>query len=241
MRLCYAGGSATQWGECPKASCPAEVSNCPLDGDVQHLLVPLLVSEHLAQLRANAANLSGELMDIGNAPLMKSLQALELADNRITHIAGFNARVFVSLANGSDVSLDRRALLAAVKKNLQVDLTATRITNTEDITALFADGTLKATAQRTQTNLLGSFSCIEITSTSLRVSPPLFWPEGLCACNEGFQGSGTSCHKCERGRYNEDFNSSCKPCPSNSSTMEAGTTSVNNCICQVGRTRKPGL
>ena len=206
---------------------------------MQRLLLPLLFLDHLAQLRANAANLSGELPDFER--LDAPLQALELAGNRISHIAGFNARVFVSLANGSDASLDMRALSAAVKSKLQVDLTATRLTNTENIAALFADGTLKVTAQPMQTNLLGGFSCFDITSSSLRVSPPLFWPQGLCACNEGFQGSGTSCHKCERGRYNEDFNSSCKPCPSNSSTTEEGTTSVNNCICQVGRTRKPGL
>ena len=246
-----------------------------------------MFSGHLAQLRASGANLSGELLDshllqniyldgekyleYTTAPLTRSLQSLELDNNRIHHIAGFCAKVFVSLVNGSEMSLDKEAVQKAVEDNMQVDLTATRITNTKAVAELFADGTLQPTQQLTQNDRRKGFSCRDITSSSLRVSPSLFWPQGLCACNEGFEGSGTQCHQCERGRYNQDsgqirttspqtvftpklvptgfetlqhgqdFNSGCKPCPGNSSTAEAGTTSVNSCICNVGRTRLPGF
>ena len=179
-----------------------------------------MFSGRLAQLRANAANLSGELLDndwlrsisvdgtkylsYAPIPLETSLQAVELESNNIHHIAGFTAKVYVSLANGSSLSVDKEALQRAVKLNLQVDLTATRVTNSKAVAELFTDGALKPTEQLTQNNRLKGFSCRDITSTSLRVSPPLFWPQGLCACNEGFQGSGTQCRKCERGRYNQD-------------------------------------
>ncbi|CAE7209073.1 inlA, partial [Symbiodinium microadriaticum] len=227
-----------------------DVSLCPLDGDLQNLLQPLSFAGHLASIRASGANLSGHLQksclrdvsvdgerysDYCTLPLLSSLQGLELADNKIHHIEGIPANVYVSLANNSETYVSMKSLREALDRNVQVDLTATKISNTDDVAALFHEEVLHRTTQLTQSDRLKGFECYGITSTSLRVSPASFWPEGLCACTAGFQGNGTLCHKCQSNTYNERFNGSCVPCPSNSSTAEAGASSVFSCLCTVGR------
>ncbi|CAE7482282.1 RCH1, partial [Symbiodinium necroappetens] len=226
-----------------------DVSQCPLDGEVQDLLEPLSFAEHLASIRASGANLSGHLQksclrevsvdgtvydQYGRIPLQSSLQGLELADNKIHRIEGIPANVYVSLANNSETYVNMSSLREALDRNVQVDLTASKISNTDDVATLFHEGFLHRTKQLTQGDRLQGFECYGITSTSLRVSPASFWPEGLCACSAGFQGNGTLCHKCEPNTYNERFNGSCVPCPSNS-TADPGASSVFSCICTVGR------
>ncbi|CAE7622380.1 unnamed protein product [Symbiodinium necroappetens] len=229
-----------------------DVSLCPLDGEIQNLLEPLSFAGHLASIRASGANLSGHLQksclrDVSldgeryshhcTLPLQKSLQGLELAHNKIHRIAGIPANVYLSLANNSETSLDVKALRPALHRNVQVDLTSTKISNTDVVAALFHEEVLHRTKQLTQSDRLQGFDCYGITSTSLRVSPASFWPDGLCACSAGFQGNGALCHKCKPNTYNQHFNSSCVPCPSNS-TAGAGATSVFSCFCMVGRMYK---
>ncbi|CAE7733082.1 inlA [Symbiodinium sp. CCMP2456] len=226
-----------------------DVSLCPLDGEVQNLLEPLSFAGHLASIRASGANLSGHLLksclcgvnvdgerynSCCGLPLWSSLQGLELADNRIHRIEGIPANVYVSLANNSETYLNVTALRQALDSNVQVDLTATKISNSDDVATLFHDGVLHRTKQLTQSDRSRGFECYGITSTSLRVSPSSFWPQGLCACSAGFQGNGTTCHPCNPNTYNEHFNGSCVPCPS-SSRAPAGATSAFSCVCAVGR------
>ncbi|CAE7938239.1 GSO1, partial [Symbiodinium sp. KB8] len=228
----------------------SSVSVCPLDGEVQNLLQPLSFAGHLASLRASGANLSGHLQksclrhvsvdgqhyhNYCTIPLQSSLQGLELADNKIDRIEGIPANVYVSLANNSETYVNMKSLREALDRHVQVDLTSTKISNTDDVATLFHEGFLHRTKQLTQGDRLQGFECYGITSTSLRVSPALFWPEGLCACSAGFQGNGTLCHKCEQDTYSERFNGSCVPCPSNSSTANPGASSVFSCLCTVGR------
>ena len=222
---------------------------------MQNLLEPLSFAGHLASIRASGTNLSGHVLksclrevhvngaDYGRycaVPLQRTLQVLELADNRIHRIEGIPANDNVSLANNSETFLNVKALREALGNNVQVDLTATKISNTDDVATLFHEGFLHRTEQLTQSDRLKGFACYDITSTSLRVSPSSFWPQGLCACSEGFEGNGTSCKQCHPNTYNEHFNRSCAPCPSNSTAI-AGATSVFSCVCTVGRTSRGAL
>ncbi|CAE7683161.1 RCH1 [Symbiodinium sp. CCMP2592] len=227
-----------------------DVSLCPLDGPVQNLLEPFSFAQRLASIRANGANLCGSLVKgclqqvdvdgehygqhcgIRERGLQSSLQGLELAGNQIHRVEGIPANVYVSLANNSEMYVDVKALHNL--RNLQLDVTATKISNADDVATLFHDGVLHRTDQLTQSDRSKGFECYGITSTSLRVSPSSFWPQGLCACSEGFEGNGTSCHQCEPDTYNAHFNRSCMPCP-NSSAAPAGATSVFSCVCTVGR------
>jgi hypothetical protein len=64
-----------------------------------------------------------------------------------------------------------------------------------------------------------------------------------CLCSHGYEGeNGGPCNMCPIGRWKSQAGSGpCITCPSNSSTMESGTTSINNCICNLGHTSPTGL
>ncbi|CAE7359509.1 GSO1, partial [Symbiodinium sp. KB8] len=129
-----------------------DVALCPLDGEVENLLQPLSFAGHLASIRASGANLSGHLRksclrevyvdgrfysEHCAIPLQSSLQGVELADNKIDRIEGIPANVYVSLANNSETYLDVKELRQALDRNVQVDLTSTKISNTDDVATLF--------------------------------------------------------------------------------------------------------
>ena len=231
------------------------MSDCPLNGPVEDFLLPLKASWHLARLLAKRANLSGRLPDIAcvneayiddflspnrcSLPLSQSLQSLDLSGNRITEVEALNIEAYVSrvsLAENPPITFARGFLQNALKKDLQLDLRGTLLTNTDEISSLFSTGALKTTPHPTSINASGGYACHDVISSSLRVNPHLFWPAGLCGCMEGYQGKGIQCRLCGRGFYNEAFNSStCRACPDNS-TSAKGTTSADGCQCNVGRT-----
>ena len=232
----------------------AKVSDCPLNGPVEDLLLPLRASEHLARVDAKRANLSGRLPDIDclknerldgeylvfscGLPLAKSLQALDLSGNKITFVDDLRGiATYISLAENPPTTLAADLLRDALKRSLQLDLTGTAIADTAEIRSLFSTGALQMTPQVTSINASGGYGCHGVTSASLRISPHLFWPQGLCACLEGYQGHSTTCRHCGRDTFNDAFNSSmCRQCPANSSSLE-GATSISGCRCNFGRTR----
>ena len=220
---------------------------------MEDLLLPLRASGQLARVDAKRANLSGRLPDIAclkNAkldgtqyasfcglPLAKSLQALDLSGNNITLVDDLRGiATYISLAENPPTTLAAGILQNALKRSLQLDLTGTAIADTAEIRSLFSTGALQMTARVTSINTFGGYGCHGVTSASLRLSPDLFWPQGLCACLEGYQGHSTTCRRCGRDMFNDAFNSSvCRPCPANSSSLE-GATSISGCRCNFGRT-----
>ncbi|OLP81954.1 Internalin-A, partial [Symbiodinium microadriaticum] len=223
------------------------VSNCPLNGPVEDLLELLAASGQLTRLIAKHANLSGHVPNIAcmkaarvdgrvyseycGLPLSKSLQSLDLSGNKIDRVDALNVQTYVSLANNPPMTFATGTLQSALKKSLQLDLSGTAITNMRDISRLFETGVLQMTAQTTSTNATGGYSCRDVTSSSLRVSSHMFWPEGLCGCMAGYEGSSTDCRKCRRDTFNDG---SCRPCPANS-TAGNGATSIDDCWCDLGR------
>ncbi|CAE7330510.1 inlA [Symbiodinium necroappetens] len=226
------------------------VSNCPLNGPVEDLLELLAASGQLTRLIAKRANLSGHVPNIAcmkaarvdgyaysqkcGLPLSKSLQSLDLSGNKITRVDALNVQTYVSLANNPPMTFATGILQSALKKSLQLDLSGTAITNMRDISRLFETGALRMTVQTTSTNATGGYSCHDVTSSSLRVSSHMFWPEGLCGCMAGYEGSGIDCRECGRDTFNDVFNSSCRPCPA-SSTAGKGAASIDGCRCDLGR------
>ncbi|CAE7582366.1 inlA, partial [Symbiodinium sp. KB8] len=224
-----------------------DVSNCPLNGPVEDLLELLAASGQLTRLIAKHANLSGHVPNIAcmkaarvdgrvyseycGLPLSKSLQSLDLSGNKIDRVDALNVQTYVSLANNPPMTFATGTLQSALKKSLQLDLSGTAITNMRDISRLFETGVLQMTAQTTSTNATGGYSCRDVTSSSLRVSSHMFWPEGLCGCMAGYEGSSTDCRKCRRDTFNDG---SCRPCPANS-TAGNGATSIDDCWCDLGR------
>ena len=230
-----------------------EVSDCPLNGPVEDLLMPLAASGQLTRLLAKRANLSGHVPDLAcikeirvdgvpylarcGLPLSKSLQALDLSSNKITGADALPVQTYISLANNPPITFATGTLQSALKKNLQLDLSGAAITNMRDISRLFETGALQMTAQTTSTNATGGYSCHDVTSSSLKLSSHLFWPQGLCGCVAGYEGSGTNCSECANNTFNDGFNSSCRRCPANS-TAGKGTSSIDGCRCDLGRTHE---
>ncbi|CAE7259969.1 inlA, partial [Symbiodinium necroappetens] len=226
------------------------VSDCPLNGPVEDLLMPLAASGQLTRLLAQRANLSGHVPDIDclkrarvdgqvydehcALPLSKSLQELDLSGNKITGADALPVQTYISLANNPPITFATGTLQSALEQNLRLDLGGTAITNMRDVSRLFETGALRMTAQTTSTNATGGYSCHDVTSSSLRMSPHLFWPQGLCGCTAGYEGSGTDCSECANNTFNDAFNSSCRPCPANS-TAGKGTASIDGCRCDLGR------
>ncbi|CAE7255993.1 GSO1 [Symbiodinium sp. CCMP2592] len=187
-----------------------DVWHCPLDGEVQDLLKIFSFSGRLARIIANRANLSGELPDMmggclkdisvdGSSfnqrcdqPLRFALQSLDVADNRIHQVAGFSASVYVSLANNSDMFVEKRALQKAVQTNLQVDLASTKVANAEAVAELFSDGTLTKTANLTESSLT-------ITVLADRMLPDLLKQRpAYCQCEEMKAFYKNGCEDCSK-------------------------------------------
>ncbi|CAE7655427.1 inlA [Symbiodinium necroappetens] len=120
------------------------VSDCPLNGPVEDLLVPLAASGTLTRLLAKHANLSGHVPDIDclkgarvdgkswasycGLPLSKTLQALDFSGNKISGADAVQVQMYISLANNPPITFATGTLQSALKKNLQLDLSGTAIT-----------------------------------------------------------------------------------------------------------------
>ncbi|CAE7570009.1 inlA, partial [Symbiodinium natans] len=229
-----------------------QVSDCPLERPVQDLLWPLAASGHLARVIAKRAGLSGNLPDIdglrgatvdfrrhavyANPPLAKSLQTLDLSGNRLDSVEWF-AQTYTSISgNGGNMSINQGSLDKTLRSGGQVDLAGTEVTNGRELVELLASAGMGRTSDITVTNTTGGYGCYSLTQDALRITPSLFFPEGLCGCLPGHQGHGASCSKCPPNSYNKDFNSSsCTSCPEGSSADEGGA-SIESCQCEVGRT-----
>ena len=230
-----------------------KVSGCPLNGPVQDLLRPLAALGHLARLVATRAGLYGHVPDMdtlkevvvnkrwyctySGLPLSRSLQTLQLADNNISSVEWL-AQTYTSLANNERLSLAQGLLEEALSSGLQVDLTGTQSADGAELQRLISADVVSKTTQVTSTDSSRGYACYGLANSSVAISPAMFWPEGLCACLPGHEGRGATCTKCQRDTYNKHFNTSCSPCPSNSSS-ERGASSIDSCQCAVGRTAWP--
>ena len=234
----------------PAAKC--KVSNCPLNGEVGDLLLPLFFSKSLSTIRASRSNLTGNLPNLARlqvsyragsyttyrSPLADVLQNLDLSANCIRTVKGLNIKSWLSLSgNTCVVDIPHGLLRQAVHEGIRLELTDVALTDAREATELLADGLVNRTDGLTITDAAGGFACYGLRSPELQVTPAHFLPGLLCGCQQGWQGTGTACKRCSKDQYNENFNQTkCTQCPTGSGTKDFGSVSQQVCQCVVGRT-----
>ena len=89
---------------------------------------------------------------------------------------------------------------------------------------------------RSVTNKTEGWACALPVAGTLRITPQVFLPFDMCACQAGFYGHGINCTTCPPNTFAEmEGQASCKPCPPDSSSSGSATT----CECMFGSMRGP--
>ncbi|CAJ1441070.1 unnamed protein product, partial [Effrenium voratum] len=224
----------------------------------EELLLALAASPRLARVNAARSNLSGTIpnllrikaadvdREVWNwwvAPLSRSLQTLNVEQNRITQVEGFSSTLLNLARQAEGVQLAPKLLQKALRLGVEINLEGTSLTNTSEPLRLLRSGRVKRTLEVRKTDKAKGYACYGLNSQQLLISPDLFLPEELCGCLPGWEGNGTNCRQCLPGRYNEDFNQSqCMQCPDASDTASVAASSVDMCLCDFGRIhpKEPG-
>jgi hypothetical protein len=93
-------------------------------------------------------------------------------------------------------------------------------------------GSCQACASGTYKDTVGSAPCMSCPSVSNSLSGSVNAED--CLCNAGYTGLQT-CVACETGKYKETIGSQdCLPCPALSNTVNSGSASLEECVCDVG-------
>lgn len=136
---------------------PLQVSDCPLNGHVRDLVLPLAYCEHLASIMAVNCSLHGDFPNLdplrpmrsGNdlltnfrSKLASSLEFLDLSDNNLTFIDSIPPylRSFVISSNHQPLKFADGALTSALKNGIAIDFRGSTL---HDATRKEAQGLLR--------------------------------------------------------------------------------------------------
>eukprot|EP00434_Breviolum_minutum_P029498 symbB.v1.2.026084.t1/scaffold2508.1/size77433/4 len=231
---------------CPfEAMTTLEVSGLAMDASVSEFLAPLLYCDHLNSIGAAGCGLTGEVpktvvfrfteVPLDETDLGKVLVFLDLASNRIDRVDSVPERLkTMVLAGNTNMSFADGVLQKAVRDGILLDVQNVTFTNQTETADLLDAGLIRRTSGRSIFDLNQGFSCYDLDSKSLQVSPAMFAPNRLCSCNPGWKGTGATCEKCPADSFSDEYSSKeCTPCPPGSKAV-AGATSVHSCVCDVG-------
>eukprot|EP00435_Cladocopium_sp_Y103_P031914 s109_g8.t1 len=232
-----------------------DLTNCPVDSPVDHLLLPLAMSS-LTSIKAAGTGLYGDTPKLKHAiaivndqgvsdftfPLAKSLVILDLSRNNIAKLnelpvqPNFGQVLFTQMEN--KLQMAPGLLLQALLQRVILDLTDTTLQSPEEATQLLEEGRLTSTDMYAHRDENTGHACKDLYVGSkvglLKVTPSKFLPEKLCTCLPGWHGHGTTCHMCPADKFSDEMGlDTCKLCPSNS-TAPAGSTKLADCKCDFG-------
>lgn len=231
-----------------------DVSGCELRGTVTDFMLALAATP-LVKVRARACGLRGAMPRLENLPatlifnetrnetrpswdatLLGTLQAMDLSENNITRLEELPAASQVRLQrNSRPLVLAPVAVQKALGRQTFLDLSGTALANREDMKQLLQKE-LKLQDDRSVTNKTEGWACAVPAAGTLRITPQLFLPLDMCACQAGFYGHGISCTACPPNTFAEmEGQATCKPCPPDSYSSGSATT----CECMFGSMRGP--
>eukprot|EP00434_Breviolum_minutum_P029499 symbB.v1.2.026084.t2/scaffold2508.1/size77433/4 len=222
-----------------------EVSGLAMNASLSQFLAPLIECSRLNSIGAAGCGLTGEvpknvlrhgLMPFELTALGKALVFLDLASNRIDKVDSIPNRLkTLVLAGNRNISFAEGVLQKAVRDGtILLDVQNVTFTNQTETADLLDAGLIRRTSGRSIFDLNQGFSCYDLDSKSLQVSPAMFAPNRLCSCNPGWKGTGATCEKCPADSFSDEYSSKeCTPCPPGSKAV-AGATSVHSCVCDVG-------
>lgn len=221
------------------------VSGCQLNGSLADLLVPL-ADTPATSIAASGCGLSGAVPNLiemsvrlngiayasFRTKLAQSLQTLDISANQLSSIASLPAALRVDLRqNAVPLKVKPYTLQEAVQRSIELWLDGTALQNPEDLQYL-VNHVLRLRPEFAKSRW--SFACRELVEPTLRVTPHIFMPEEMCACQAGFHGFATNCSPCPSDTYSTEPNSpSCQKCPLNS-TSKNTSGSWQLCQCAFG-------
>ncbi|CAE7198758.1 unnamed protein product [Symbiodinium sp. CCMP2592] len=175
-----------------------DVSGCPLNAMVEDLLWCFIQSDRLAKVTAAGSNLTGTLPNIGEHALTRSLQTLDLSENRINHVEGVVAGSLLSLANNPTISFAPGVLARAMKRKTRMDLRGVRVAESQvDNETMNLLAKLRGETPVQIDN--GRIQCYKLKGATLDVTPGLFLIDQFCSPSAGYArlwASDATGHQC---------------------------------------------
>ncbi|CAE7297829.1 inlA [Symbiodinium sp. CCMP2592] len=230
-----------------------DVSGCELRGTVADFMLALAPTP-LVKVHARACGLRGAMPRLETLPatfifsgrnetrpswdatVRGTLQAIDLSENKITRLEELPAASQVRLQrNSRPLVLAPVAVQRALSRQTFLDLSGTALANKEDMKQLLQKE-LKLQDSRSVTNKTEGWACALPVAGTLRITPQVFLPLDMCACQAGFSGHGVNCTACPPNTFAQmEGQASCKPCPPDSSSSGSATA----CECMFGSMRGP--
>ncbi|CAK9040803.1 unnamed protein product [Durusdinium trenchii] len=221
------------------------VDRCRLNASIEDLLYPLLDSS-LVTVGASACGLVGDVPHLSGVAarkdgmafskyygkLAQSLQVLDLSSNRLASLPAVPVATRLVLSqNEIPITVTPSALAEALRKGAEVWLEHAEVANWQELElSLPKELQLQETFGETREG----FACKQLVEPLLRVTPSVFMPERMCACQPGYKGSAIHCSPCQDNTYTNATNSArCDPCPLHSVAPD-GAASWRSCRCLFG-------
>eukprot|EP00435_Cladocopium_sp_Y103_P027029 s109_g6.t1 len=228
-----------------------DLTDCPVNSPVENLLLPLAMCVHLTFLTAGDAGLFGAMPRLQKAmaivddqrhddftfPMSRRLLLLELSYNNVSWLTDLPVRPKagrVLLRENHQIKLAPGVLAQALKQRVMLDLSGTQVRNKEEALQLLEEGQLTTTDMYAYRDETAGYTCKDLVSTIIQVTPNMFLPEKLCTCLPGWHGHGATCHMCPADKFSDEMGlDTCKLCPPNSTAPE-GSTKLTDCKCKFG-------
>ena len=220
------------------------MSGCQLNISLHQLLVPLAATP-ITTLSAANCGLTGEMPNLHSltatvdgrglagweSPLGTALQALDVSSNRLERVNCLPVKMRLDVSrNARPLYVGGNVIKKAVESGIDFWLVGSELANRPEVMEFCSD--------ELKTDNLWiprhGYSCHDLLSPQLRVTPELFLPLEMCACGSGFLGTAINCTPCPKDTFNAEMNrSKCDQCPSSSNSPE-GSTSLRDCVCHFG-------
>ncbi|CAK9007435.1 unnamed protein product [Durusdinium trenchii] len=220
------------------------VSGCPLKRSLADFLLPL-AGTPVTVISAARCGLTGYMPDlygipafVDNAwtqqwysPLGRSLQVVDLSGNNIQHLRKVPVSLRIDVSrNGEALEVAPEVIRHCMQNDIELWLLETSLSNgekvEEELRTMALDGFWMDSKN--------SYGCQSFLAPNVRVTPDVFWANGMCGCRPGYSGTGINCTACSRNSFNSQYNqSACQHCPANSTSAQA-STSQDACQCRYG-------
>ena len=170
-------------------------------------------------------------------PMSRRLVFLELSYNNVSWVSDLPVQFYAGrmlFRENHQIKLAPGVLAKALEERILLDLTGTKLGNEEEALQLLEEGQLQTTDMYAYRDEIGGYTCKDVVSTIIQVTPNKFLPEKLCKCLPGWHGHGATCQVCPANKFSDEMGLDiCKSCPANSTAPE-GSTKISHCKCQFG-------
>ena len=222
-----------------------------MNSPIENLLLPLAMCNRLRFLLADGSGVFGAVPRLRKVsaiiddqredgftfPLCRRLLSLDLSYNNVSWLSdlfGMPGAGRMIFRENHQINLSPGLLTQSLRQGIILDLRGTELRKKEEALQLVQEGGLQTTDMYAYRDEVAGYTCKDVVSMIIQVTPHKFLPETLCKCLPGWRGQGTMCQVCPANKFSDELGlDTCKSCPANSTAPE-GSTKLADCKCQFG-------